>query len=91
MKLQDLQPNQLVVLRNGNVGLTASFNGQVAWLIFKSYINPITKYDENLKNKNTNYDIVCVRDGSSIENVNQVFTSKGIEVEALPLVWEEKQ
>ena len=52
--------NQVVELRNGIFGVVASFNNKPFQLIFRSYTNPISRYDENLKNKNSAYDIVKI-------------------------------
>lgn len=87
---QNLECNNVVVLRNGLVGAVGCFNGKPAWLIFKSYINPIEKYNEELKHKNANYDVMAVYDGSPIENVSVLFKSK-YDVSTLDLIWERKE
>ena len=79
--------NQVVQLRNGISGVVASFNNQPFQLIFRSYTNPISRYDENLKNKNEQYDIVKIFDGSSIENVTTVFSAH-FNANNLNLIWE---
>lgn len=85
----ELKPNQVVKLRNGIVGVTASFNGKVFQLIFKAYSCPIGRYNENLKTKNNNYDITGIYDGSAVEKVTDVFKNKFAPEEKLPVVWEE--
>lgn len=85
----ELQNNQVVQLRNGIFGLVSSFNNKPLQLIFRSYTNPVSRYDENLKNKNSQYDIVKVFDGSSIEDAKQVFNRK-FNTDNLPLVWSEE-
>ena len=87
---QNLECNNVVVLRNGLVGAVGCFNDKPAWLIFKSYINPIEKYNEELKHKNTNYDVMAVYDGSPIENVSVLFKSK-YDVSTLDIIWERKE
>ena len=69
----ELQKNQVVKLRNGKFGATAAFNDKVFQIVFTAFTSPIKRYDANLKNKNSNYDIVEVFDGSSLENVTDVF------------------
>ena len=85
-----LKSNQIVELRNGIYGVTADFNGKPFQLIFRSYTSPIGKYDDNLKNKNSTYDIVKIYDGSKLENVLDVFKNK-FNPSELDLIWEEKQ
>lgn len=82
-----LQNNQIVQLRNGLYGVVASFNNKPFQLIFNSYTNPITRYSEELKNKNPQYDIVKVFDGSPINNVTDVFKAK-FNADNLTLIWE---
>ena len=48
----ELQNNQVVQLRNGIFGLVSSFNNKPLQLIFRSYTNPVSRYDNNFKNKN---------------------------------------
>ena len=62
-----LENNQIVELRNGIFGVVASFNDKPFQLVFKSYTNPISRYDENLKTKNSSYDIVKIYDGTKTE------------------------
>lgn len=85
-----LQANQIVKLRNGKYGVTAEFNGNVFQLIFAAYSSPISAYNEELKHKNTNYDIVAVYDASKVENVLSVF-KKSFDADKLelPIVWKE--
>lgn len=82
-----LQNNQIVQLRNGIYGVVASFNNKPFQLIFRSYTNPISRYSEELKNKNAQYDIVKIFDGSPIEEVTTVFKSK-FKADNLTLIWE---
>ena len=86
----ELQNNQVVQLRNGIFGLVASFNNKPLQLIFRSYTNPISRYDNNLKNKNPQYDIVKVFDGTSIEDGTKVFNRK-FNADNLPVVWSEDE
>jgi hypothetical protein len=82
-----LQNNQIVQLRNGICGVVASFNNKPFQLIFRSYTNPISRYSDELKNKNSQYDIVKVFDGSSINDVTDVFKTK-FNPDNLTLIWE---
>lgn len=85
----ELVCNQIVELRNGKFGVVACFNNKPFQLVFDSFTTPIGRYNEDLNNKNTNYDIVKVFDGSSVENVLDVFKKK-FTSEGLELVWERK-
>ena len=83
-----LDNNQVVQLRNGFCGIVSSFNNKPWQLVFSAYTNPVSRYDENLKHKNSQNDIVKVFDGTSIENPKQVF-SKKFDPTSLPIVWSE--
>ena len=76
----------VVVLRNGMIGTVVNFNGKPSHLILKSYCNPISKYNDELKHKNNNYDIMEIYDGSTIEDVDSVFKPR-FEVSELNLIW----
>jgi hypothetical protein len=82
----ELQKNQVVKLRNGIFGAVASFNDVPFQLIFTAFTTPTRRYDENLKNKNENYDIVEIYDGSTLENVSDVF-KKSFNADGLKLIW----
>jgi hypothetical protein len=82
----ELQKNQVVKLRNGKFGATAAFNDKVFQLIFTAFTSPIRRYDANLKTKNENYDIVEVFDGSTLENVTDVFKTS-FNAEGLKSIW----
>ena len=82
----DLQKNQVVKLRNGKFGATATFNDKVFQIIFTAFSTPIKRYDENLKNKNAEYDIVEIFDGSSLEKVTDVFKGS-FKADGLTSVW----
>ena len=83
----ELKKNQIVQLRNGLYGVVASFNDTPFQLIFRSYTNPISRYNEELKNKNSQYDIVKIFDGTTINNVTDVFKAK-FNADNLQLIWE---
>lgn len=84
----NLSNNQVIQLRNGKYGVVASFNNKPFQLIFDTFTTPIGRYNRELKNRNSNYDIVKVFDGSSVENVLDVFKKK-FNADNLPLVWED--
>lgn len=84
----ELQKNQVVLLRNGKYGVTCAFNDKAFQIVFAAFTSPIKRYDENLKTKNENYDIVEVYDGSTIENVTDVF-KKSFKADGLKLIWKE--
>lgn len=83
----DLQLNQIVELRRGNKGVVAGFNNQPFLLVFTGFTSALSRYNEDLKHKNRDYDIVRVFDGSSLANVNDVFKAR-FSTEGLPVVWE---
>lgn len=82
-----LEKNQIVELRNGLYGAVASFNDKPFQIIFTAYTTPVTKYNDNLQNKNSNYDIIRIYDGTSIDDVTVVFKKK-FSPENLTLIWE---
>ena len=83
-----IESNQIIVLRNGSIGVTASFNGKPFQLIFRSYTSMLSRYDENLKHKNPQYDIVCILDGKGIDDVRKVFSNK-FSLDGIPIIWQE--
>lgn len=83
-----IESNQIIVLRNGSIGVTASFNDKPFQLIFRSYTSMLSRYDENLKHKNPQYDIVCILDGSGIDDVRKVFSNK-FSLDGIPIIWQE--
>lgn len=85
----ELANNQVIQLRNGKYGVVASFNDKPFQLVFDSFTTPIGRYNAELKNKNANYDIVKVLDGTSVENVLDVFKKK-FNADDLTMVWERK-
>lgn len=82
----ELNNNQVVRLRNGKFGVTASFNDKAFQLVFTAFTKPISQYDENLQTKNHDYDIVEVYDGSTLTNVKDVF-KKSFNAEGLTTIW----
>jgi hypothetical protein len=82
----ELQKNQVVLLRNGKYGATAAFNDKVFQIVFAAFTSPIKRYDEDLKNKNENYDIVEVFDGSTLEKVTDVFKNS-FKADGLKSIW----
>lgn len=83
----ELKCNQIVKLQNGTVGVVTCFNGTPEFIIFKAYCNPIKgRYNDKLENKNHNYDIVAIYDGSSVTDVKTVFKNN-FNVDELPVVW----
>ena len=79
-----LSCNQVVRLRNDKLGIVVCFNNTPSHIVFSAFTNPITKWDENLKHTNTNYDIVEVYDGSKLENPMDGFKKRKVgELEVL--------
>ena len=85
----ELGNNQVIQLRNGIYGVVASFNNKPFQLIFNSYTNPIGRYNDELKNKNSAYDIVKIYSGENVEKVTDVFSRK-FNADNLTLIWERK-
>ena len=83
-----LTDKHIVVLRNGNVGAVSSFNGQAYLIVFASFVVQMSKYNEQLKHKNAQYDIVKIHDGSSIEDVKDIFKKK-FSYDNLNVIWSE--
>ena len=73
-----LARNQVVRLRNGKLGIVVCFNNTPSHIVFSSFTNPITKWDENLKHANSDYDIVEVYDGSTLENPMDGFKKRKV-------------
>jgi len=86
----ELTCNNIIKLRNGKVGAVTCFNDRPAILVFEAYTNPISRYDAELKNKNTDYDIVEVRDGNGVERLQDIYR-KRFDLEALPLIWKREE
>ena len=80
-----LEVNQIVKLRNGKVGVTSAFNGKAFLLVFASFVTPIKRYNDDLRTKNENYDIMEVYDGEGVE-ANDVFKVK-FSTDNLNLIW----
>ena len=70
--------NQVVRLRNGKLGIVVCFNKTPSHIVFSSFTNPITKWDENLKHANSDYDIVEVYDGSTLESPMDGFKKRKV-------------
>lgn len=83
----EFKANSIVELRNGILGIVVSFNGKPSHLVFKSYTNPITQYNENLQKKNSEYDVMKMYDGSTLENITDIWKN-GFNVENYELIWE---
>lgn len=87
----DFQNNNVIVLRNGAIGYVASFNGKPSMLIFKNYTNTVGVYDSDLKKGgNSNYDVMSIYDGSSVEDTKAIY-KKSFNVDELPKVWERSE
>ena len=74
----NLSCNQVVRLRNGKLGIVVCFNNTPSHIVFSAFTNPITKWDENLKHSNDDYDIVEVYDGSTLENPMDGFKKRKV-------------
>lgn len=83
---ENIRPNVIVELRNGIRGVVVSFNGKPTHLIFHNYSNPITRYDDELKNKNSEYDIVKIYDGNGLETITDIWKKK-YDISRHQLLW----
>lgn len=72
----ELGCNQVVKLRNGKIGIVVCFNDTPSHIVFSAFTNPVNKFDENLQNKNHDYDIVEVYDGSNLNNALDAFKKR---------------
>lgn len=81
--------NQIVRLRNGKFGCVDSFNNKPHLLVFYSFTSVLTRYNGYKHKTKSDYDIVEVYDGSSIENVTNIW-KKSFAPEGLPLIWKEE-
>lgn len=87
----DFQNNNVIVLRNGAIGYVASFNGKPSMLIFKNYTNTVGVYNSDLKKGgNSNYDVMSIYDGSSVEDTKAIY-KKSFNVDELPKVWKRSE
>lgn len=87
----DFQNSNVIVLRNGAIGYVASFNGKPSMLIFKNYTNTVGVYNSDLKKGgNSNYDVMSIYDGSSVEDTKAIY-KKSFNVDELPKVWERSE
>jgi hypothetical protein len=71
----ELKQNQIVKLRKGDVGVVMSFKNKPSLLVFNSFVSPLSRYNENLKHKNPNYDIVGVYEGK-VEAYTDVYRKR---------------
>ena len=84
----ELKLNQVVRIRKGKNGVVMGFNNKPSLLVFDSFVSPISRYDENLKAKNHDYDIVGVYEGKSVEKYTDVY-KKSFDVSTLKEVYVE--
>ena len=87
-----LKENQIVVLRNGIIGVVTGFNGNPAQVVFPTFTKPARSYDEKTlqaAGNNRNYDIVEIYDGSKVETYKEIF-SKKFKTEGLKRTWKAK-
>ena len=82
----ELQTSQIVVLRNGKVGIVDSILGKPWLIVFSSFTLQIGRFNEELRHKDANYDIMSIYDGSSIDNPKAVW-ARSFEPANLECVW----
>lgn len=76
MKKTELTSSSVVMTKNGKIGIVVSFNGNPSHIVFASFTNPIGSWSDDLTHAYDDYSIAEVRDGSTIENVLDVFKKK---------------
>lgn len=86
--MTEIQNNQIVLLRRGNIGCVDSFNNNPHTLIFNTFTILASNYSGTSHKKKTDYDIVAIYDGSAIENIADIF-KKGYSVDNLTPIWKE--
>jgi len=87
-----LKENQIVVLRNGKVGVVTGFLGKPAQVVFDSFSKPARSFDEKtlaVSGNNRNYDIVEVYSAKEDVEFKDVF-KKSFKLDELKRVWREK-
>lgn len=90
MKREDLKTNMVVVLANGKQGIVVGFNNIPTHIIFNAFTNPISRFNENLENKNPNYNIIKVYDGSDVTDTDEILRLIRCKkcIENLSIIWE---
>lgn len=93
-----LNVNNIVKLRNGQYGVVEGFNNKPHMFIFSGYTSNILKqYDgphyKKANDESRKYDVVAVYDGTSIENVQDVYKKRKFDetVKSLPCIWAEAE
>ena len=90
MKKEELKTNMVVVLANGKQGIIVGFNNIPTHIIFNSFTNPVSMFNDNLEHKNPSYNIVKIYDGSKaleIDDILRLIRCKKC-IENLPIIWE---
>lgn len=92
-KMSDLQENHIVLMRNGHVATVEFWNKKPARFMTRAYNKKASTFTEDMtyssRMPTDDYDIMKVFDGSSITNVDNVFSTR-FDVNQLPVVWERK-
>lgn len=90
----NLQINQVVKNKRGDLGIIAAFNNKPCLVIFKSYTMQLTALNEKLEHKNENYTITHVfniKDGDTVLSMKDVYKAKFNPYESMELVYGEKE
>lgn len=87
----ELSAKNIVMLRNGNIGVVVGWGGKPTYVVTATFVNTTDRWGENGKRnaksaEPNKYDIMEIRDGSSVEKATDVFKSS-FDASALPLVW----
>jgi hypothetical protein len=83
----ELQLNQIVQNQRGDIGYVAGFNNKPVVVMFQAFPMTVSRFNENLENKNPNYSIIKIWDGSTLENETDIYKKK-FDLSTLPVVWE---
>lgn len=86
----ELGINNVVVTRNGKVGVVDSVFGVPCVVVFPNFTMNVSRFKGDLKNSNNAYDIVKVLDGNDVpkEDIKKFFRS-GYNISGLKVLWEE--
>lgn len=71
-----LEVNDIVKIRRGDFGVVVGFNNKPCAILFHSFTSVLTRYNENLKHSNKEYDIVAVYNGDKVESYKEVYRAK---------------
>lgn len=82
--------DKVVVLRNGKVGIVSYFEDYPIFIVFESFSNPLHYWDDELKRKNSAYDIIEIREccGKSYQEIRLIYKAKDLDTFG-SVIWRE--